>query len=102
MTEFDELPVEPIAGRTGFVAKMQPAVPLLQFAHKTAHTLGISPDLADVSNLALSAFLGNRHGVAGLGHIQSYENLCMLLHGSSSCAEDRPAPCGQPSVTRAV
>jgi hypothetical protein len=31
--------------------------------------------------------LGNRRGVAGLGYIQSYENLCMLLHGSFFCAE---------------
>lgn len=102
MTEFNELAVESIAGRTSFVAKMQSVVTLLQLGHKPADTFRVSSDLTDVANLALSTLFGNRHGVAGLGNIQSNENLCMLLHGSSSCAEDRPVPYGQPSLTRAV
>ncbi len=51
---------------------------------------------------ASSPILGNRYRVARLGNIQPDENFAMLLHGSSSCAEDRPALCGQPSFTRSV
>src|SRR3954451_25105949 len=71
---------------------MQPPVTLLQLGHQPADTVGISPSLTNISHLALSAVFGNCHGMARLGNIQSHENLCMLLHGSSSCAEDRPAP----------
>src|SRR3569833_2491732 len=96
MTEFDEPAIEPIVSWNGFVAKKQPHVTLFQLGHKPTDTFGISPDLTDIPNLALATLFGNRHGVAGLGSIQCNENLCMLLHGSSSRAEDRPAHTGNP------
>jgi hypothetical protein len=96
------LSMEPIAGRARLIAKVQLPVALLQFGDKTAHTLGVRTDLADVSDLALSPILGDRHRMARLGHVQPDENFAILLHGSSSCAEDRPAHRGQPSFTHSV
>jgi len=96
VTKLGQLPIEPVAGWTCLVTEVQPSVPLLQLGHQTAHALRVSADLAEVSDLALPSVLSDRHGVPGFGHVQSHENLCMLIHGSSSCAEDRPAPAGNP------
>jgi hypothetical protein len=41
---------------------MQSPVTLLQFGHQPTDTFGISADLTDIPNLALSTLFGNRHG----------------------------------------
>ena len=102
MAERRQLPVEPAAGRPRLIAKVKPPVALLQFGNKSAHALGVGADLAEIPHLPVTAFFRNRYRMPHLGHVQSDENLVILPHGSSSCAEDRPAHRGQPSFTRAA
>ena len=61
------------------------------------HALVAGIDLAKKPHFACAAALSHRHRIAELGHVDPDENLCMLFHGSPSCAEDRPGQSGQPS-----
>lgn len=71
-------------------------VPLLQLGRQPPHALRVGADLAQVAHLALPPILSDGHGVPQLGGVQPDENFPILFHGSSSCAEDRPAPAGNP------
>jgi hypothetical protein len=71
-------------------------VALRQLGGEPTHALRIGADLAEVAHLAPPAVLGDSHGMPQLGCIHADEHLAMLLHGSLSCAEDRPAPAGNP------
>src|SRR5438270_8000122 len=76
---------------------MQPApVPPLQLGHQAAHALLVGANLAEITDLALPAILRHGYGMTRLGHIESDKNVRILLHGSSSRAEDRPAHAGNP------
>ena len=82
---------------------MPPAVvPLFQLAHEPPYTFRIGADLAQVSHLALPPILRDRDGVPQLGGVHSDENLAVLFHGLSFCAEDRPVPAGKPRDPRNV
>jgi len=96
MTQLRQLPVQPIPGRTGFITEVQWRMPLLQLAHKTTDRFRVSADLTKEPDLSLTARLGNRCRMTQLGHVQSNKNLRIMLHGSSSCAEDRLAHASNP------
>jgi hypothetical protein len=62
----------------------------------------IGVDLSQVSDFTSPAALCNRHCMPGFRNVQSHENFAILAHGSFPCAEDRPAPRGQPSQLRSL
>jgi hypothetical protein len=87
---------------TSFIAKVKRGVPLRQLGDHSTNRFRVGVDLAKKTHLPVAAAFGDRHSVTYLRHVQSNENLRMLLHGSSSCGEDRLATCEQPSLTRTV
>jgi hypothetical protein len=65
--------------------------------HDPPHGIWRSIDLTQKSYLASALAIGDRNRIARLRHIDPDENLCMLIHGSLSCNEDRLGPPEQPS-----
>jgi hypothetical protein len=98
VAQLGQLPIEAVASRAGLVTEMQPptSVPLLQPGGEAAHAFGVGTDLAEAAHLAPPPVLGNRDGMPELGCIHAHEHFAMLLHGPLSCAEERPAPAGNP------
>jgi hypothetical protein len=86
VAERHDLAVEPVPGRAGLVADMQPPVPRRQARDQLSHRLGAGVDLAEVTHLAPSAGLGHRHRVLRLRRVDADEDGAVLLHlhGSSS------------------
>ena len=58
--EFDELAIEPVAGRAELAAKMELIVTLLKLGHEPADAPGIGSNLTDVAHFPSATFFGNR------------------------------------------
>jgi hypothetical protein len=84
MAERHDLAVEPVPGRAGLVADVQPPVPRRQTRDQPPHSLGAGFDLAEVAHLAPPAGLGHRHRVLRLCRVDPDEDGAVLPHGSSS------------------
>ena len=95
--EFKLEAVETIAGRSRLVAVMNGSVFARKPAHKAPHALFRSIDFSKETNLVTAFTVRNCNGIARLGNVDSNKNLAILLHGSSSCDEDRFGPSEQPS-----
>ena len=67
----------------GLVTEIELAVTLAKLRHKLLRRRLRVIDLAQIADLAIAAGFGDRHGVAQLRCIDPYENLCIILHGSS-------------------
>lgn len=102
VTHSDQLPVKPIPGWASLVAEVEPRMTLPEPVYHPTDGRGVSLDLTKISYLTQPTLVGNGHGMPRLGDIQSDKNLVMLIHGSSSCAEERLAPREQPSLPRSV
>src|SRR5271169_3954834 len=60
---------------------------------KKRFALGDGADALDAADArAELPMVGKHWPKARLDYVQSHENLCMLLHDSSSWVDDRPAP----------
>lgn len=84
VAECCDLAIQPVAGRAGFVTKMQARVLPLQLAHEAFHRRRRRLDLAEIADLSLPAALGNRNRVLGFRHIDT-----------DPCA----GPCAPPSAS---
>ena len=94
--ETDE-PIEPIACRSGLIAKMQSIKSVGDPLNGPAHACDTSVDFSEEANFSLTARIGNRDGVSQFGNIDSDKCFSIICHGSSSCDEDRLSPSEQPS-----
>ncbi|ESX14994.1 hypothetical protein X767_29100 [Mesorhizobium sp. LSJC264A00] len=83
LTELDDLPVEPVAGRAGFVTEMQARMLFLQLAYEALDRRRPRFDLAEIPDLPIAATLGNRNGVLRLRHVDTDVKNAILLHGPS-------------------
>jgi hypothetical protein len=61
MPEIRDLPLQPIAGRPGLVAKQQPAVFAGELRDQPPHRLGRMVDVAQEPHLALAPVFGQGH-----------------------------------------
>ena len=61
-------------GRSSLVAEVQLPMPLLEPRHHPMHRDRIAVDLPEISDLARSPLLRNRHRMTGLCHVQADEN----------------------------
>jgi hypothetical protein len=86
MAEGSDVPVEPIAGRAGFIADVQHLVLALQLAQEPLNRCGRGFDLAEIAHLSLSAALCDGHGVLGFGRVKSDVSRARVVHGPSSFA----------------
>jgi len=65
---------------------------------QAAHAILGRVYLAEIPDLAATLTIGDSDGIARLGDVNANENLCRMIHGSPSCAEDRLGPPEQPSL----
>src|SRR5262249_9734473 len=89
-----DLPVQPIAGRAGLVAEHKPRILAGKLPHKLLGRRRAVLDLAQKPDLAIPTGLRNRHRVAQLRRIESYENFAMIAHDSPSLLEALPGLSG--------
>jgi hypothetical protein len=68
--------------------------------HHPPHRIGRCVHFTELPDLTAPLTVGNRNGVARFCHIDPDENIYMLVHGSSSCDEDRLGHPEQPSETQ--
>jgi hypothetical protein len=54
VAEGGDLPLQPVAGRSGLVGEAQPPVPLLELADQALDRLGCAVDLAEEADLAVA------------------------------------------------
>src|ERR1700749_3483991 len=96
MAESQDLPIQPVAGRTGFIANVQFAVSRSELPDQPRHTLRRGIELAHVSDLAVPTGLRDRHRVAQLRDVDPNKDLLWHRHDPSSCDEDRLLPRDMP------
>jgi hypothetical protein len=84
MAEADDLPVQAVAGRAGFIADMQLAMLRRQPCEQLPHRLGAGFDLPEVAHLAPPPRFGQRHRVLRLCGVDPDEGGAILPHGSAS------------------
>jgi hypothetical protein len=94
MTKLGDLPVKPVAGRTGLVTKRQPVVLPGKLPHQLARRRRGILDLAEKPHLARSSGLRNRHRIAQLRSIKGHESFAIIAHDSPSLLEALPGPSG--------
>lgn len=68
-----------------------------QALHNTPHTLRRRVNLTEIANLTTALTVCHGYGVACLRYIDTNKNFCTMLHGVSSCQEDRLGLSEQPS-----
>src|ERR1700748_345643 len=96
MAESQDLPIQPVAGRTGFIANVQFAVSRSELPDQPRHTLRRGIELAHVSDLAVPTSLRDRHRVAQLRDVDSNKDFLWYRHDPSSRDEDRLLPRDMP------
>jgi hypothetical protein len=97
VTEFANLPAQPVTRRPGLEADVQSIISFSQLLDRPLYRRRTILHLADKPDLAGAAALGERHRVLLLGYIKRDERFAILLHGSSSVREDRLGLSEQPS-----
>lgn len=89
--------MKPIARWSSFIAEMRARRASSDPFDDTLHALVAGINLTEKPHLAATATICHGNRVAQLCDINPDENLCMLLHGPPSCAEDRLGHSEQPS-----
>ena len=97
VTEFLDLPTQPVTCRTRFKADLQSAVPSGKLLDGPLDPRRRVLHLAQEPDLASAASLGDRHRMLGLGDVERDKSPAMLPHGSPSVREARLGPSEQPS-----
>lgn len=92
-----DLPIQPVAGRSGFIGERQRGVFLCQPARQLRGRGRRVVDLAEIADLAVPSCLCDRHRVPQLRCVQCDVGNAMIVHGSPSLLEALPGPPGQPS-----
>ena len=98
MAERSDEPIQAVAGRASLVAEMHPLMLGRDPLDQAPHALLGCVHLAEIAHLAPTLAVSNRNSVTHLGNIDPDKNLCRMVHGSSSCDEDRLGPPEQPSL----
>ena len=84
MAKLLDLTIEPVTGRSGFEADMQPAVSARKLLESPLdHRLAVL-DLAEKPNLSPPATLGDSHRMLSLRHVECDKDLAILSHGPPS------------------
>jgi hypothetical protein len=89
--------MQSVTGGAGLVAEMRPTAGRDDPFHHPSHALFRRIHLADETYLAPTPTVSDGYGVPRLRDIDPDKNFATMLHGSSSCGEDRLGHSEQPS-----
>jgi hypothetical protein len=97
MTERSDEPMQPVSCWASLVAEMGSVACCGDPLHHPSHALFGSANLANETHFSTALAISHRDGVPRLHYINPNKNLATMLHGSSSCGEDRLGHSEQPS-----
>jgi len=98
VTQSLDLAVQPVPGRTGFIANVQLCIARRKLAEHLCHRRRRAVDLTEISDLPVAPAIGDRHRMLVLRRVKANKSFAILLHGPPSVHEARLGPPEQPSL----